>query len=112
QIRAQLSFVLQAVVSQVLLPRPDGPGRVMGCEVMIPNHAIRNLIREDKVHQIYSTMQMGQGRSGMQTMNQSFFELYMKGLVSIEEILARSADPAELQSMIEHRSPLAPGARR
>src|SRR5690606_3966190 len=69
QIRAQLSFVLQGVMTQLLLPRADQPGRVMAAEVMIPNAAIRNLIREDKVHQIYSQMQVGQGRSGMQTMN-------------------------------------------
>ncbi len=110
QIRAQLSFVLQAVISQTLLPRPDGPGRVMACEVMVPNHAIRNLIREDKVHQIYSVMQMGQGQSGMQTMNQCFYDLYMRGLASAEEILTRSSDPAELQSMLETRGQV--GRRR
>ena len=111
QIRAQLSFVLQAVISQTLLPRPDGPGRAMACEVMIPNHAIRNLIREDKVHQIYSVMQMGQGQSGMQTMNQSFCDLYLRGMVSAEEILMRSNDQAELQSMLENQGSLA-SARR
>jgi twitching motility protein PilT len=105
QIRAQLSFVLQGVMSQVLLPRPDQPGRVMACEVMIPNHAIRNLIREDKIHQLYSAMQMGQGQSGMQTLNQSFYQLYMRGFVALEEILARSSDPAELQSMVDNRAP-------
>ena len=112
QIRAQLSFVLQAVMCQILLPRPDGPGRVLGCEVMIPNHAIRNLIREDKIHQVYSAMQMGQGVSGMQTLNQSMYQLYMEGKLGLEEALARSQDAAELQSMIETRSPLAPGMRR
>ena len=112
QIRAQLSFVLQAVISQMLLPRADGPGRTMVCEVMIPNHAIRNLIREDKVHQIYSVMQMGQGTSGMQTMNQSLYNTYMRGLISVEEAMAHSADVAELQSMIETRSPIATGGRR
>jgi twitching motility protein PilT len=106
QIRAQLSFVLQAVISQILLPRPDGPGRTLACEVMIPNHAIRNLIREDKIHQIYSTMQMGQGTSGMQTMNQSLYQLYMEGRLGVEEALGRSSDPVELQSMIETRSPI------
>ncbi len=112
QIRAQLSFVLQAVISQILLPRSDGPGRVMACEVMIPNHAIRNLIREDKVHQIYSAMQMGQGVSGMQTMNQSLYHLFTRNLISLEEALAHSGDVAELQSMIEHGSPIGGGQRR
>ena len=112
QIRAQLSFVLQAVVSQILLPTADGKGRVLACEVMIPNHAVRNLIREDKVHQIYSVMQMGQGKSGMQTMNQSLYELYTRGQISVEEAFMRSSDAAELQSMIEHKSPIAPGSSR
>ena len=71
QVRAQLSFVLEGVVSQQLLPRADGRGRVLAAEIMIPNAAIRNLIREDKVHQIYSQMQVGQTKFGMQTMNQS-----------------------------------------
>jgi len=110
QVRAQLSFVLQAVLSQILVPRCDGPGRVMSCEVMIPNHAIRNLIREDKVHQIYSAMQMGQGVSGMQTMNQSLYELYLRGHLGLEEALARSSEVGELTSMIENRAP-PPSAR-
>ncbi|MBW2460691.1 MAG: type IV pilus twitching motility protein PilT [Deltaproteobacteria bacterium] len=107
QVRAQLSFVLQAVVSQILVPRCDSPGRAMACEIMIPNAAIRNLMREDKVHQIYSAMQTGQGRSGMQTMNQSLHQLYAQGMLSIEEALGRSAEPIELQSMIEHSPPTA-----
>ncbi len=106
QVRAQLSFVLQAVVSQILVPRCDSPGRAMACEIMIPNAAIRNLMREDKVHQIYSAMQTGQGRSGMQTMNQSLYQLYTRGMLSIEEALGRSAEPIELQSMIEHGAPM------
>jgi twitching motility protein PilT len=105
QVRAQLSFVLQAVVSQILLPRSDGPGRSMACEIMIPNPAIRNLIREDKVHQIYSAMQTGQGRSGMQTMNQSLYQLVTRRVLALEEALGRSPDPVELQSMIEHGAP-------
>lgn len=111
QIRAQLSFVLQGVISQILLPRSDGPGRALACEIMIPNPAIRNLIREDKVHQIYSTMQTGQGQSGMQTLNQSLYQLYTKGLIALEEALGRSSDHAELRSMIERGSPGAPGRR-
>jgi twitching motility protein PilT len=112
QVRAQLSLSLQAVVSQNLLPRADGPGRAMACEVMIPNHAIRNLIREDKIHQIYSVMQVGQGTSGMQTLNQSLFQLFTQGAISAEESLARSTDAAELQSMMEHGSPNVPAGQR
>ena len=108
QIRAQLSFVLQGVMSQSLLPRADGPGRVMSSEVMIPNAAIRNLIREDKVHQIYSQIQIGQGRSGMQTMNQSLYSLYQKGLISLEDALGYSGDMNELQAMLDGRAPVVP----
>jgi twitching motility protein PilT len=71
QVRAQLSFVLEGVLCQALMPRANGPGRVMALEIMVPNAAIRNLIREDKIHQIYSAMQVGQDKFGMQTMNQS-----------------------------------------
>src|SRR5687768_15498690 len=92
QVRAQLSFVLQAVVTQLLIPRADGPGRAMVLEIMIPNAAIRNLIREDKVHQIYSVMQMGQGVSGMQTMNQSLYSLFARRIVALEEAMGRSPD--------------------
>ncbi|MFO0709197.1 MAG: hypothetical protein U0353_05125 [Sandaracinus sp.] len=108
QIRAQLSFVLQAVMTQLLLPRADGPGRVMSAEVMVPNAAIRNLIREDKVHQIYSQMQIGQGRSGMQTMNQSLYSLYQRKLITLEDAIGYSGDPVELQNMLEGRSPVVP----
>ena len=104
QIRAQLSFTLQAVVTQMLIPRADGPGRVMVMEVMVPNAAIRNLIREDKVHQIYSIMQTGQGVSGMQTMNQALFTAYTRRQISLEDAKLRSPDPSELQSMIDNRS--------
>lgn len=112
QIRAQLSFVLQAVVTQMLLPRPSGPGRALCAEVMIPNYAIRNLIRENKVHQIYGIMQTGQGASGMQTMNQGLYALLAKGAISMDEALHRSAEPAELQAMIEHGSHGGGGRRR
>jgi twitching motility protein PilT len=108
QVRAQLSFVLQAVMTQLLLPRADGPGRVMSAEVMVPNAAIRNLIREDKVHQIYSQMQIGQGKSGMQTMNQSLYGLYQRRLITLEDAMGYSAEPAELQAMLEGRSPVVP----
>jgi twitching motility protein PilT len=101
QIRAQLSFVLEGVMSQLLLPRAGGAGRALALEVMVPNAAIRNLIREDKVHQIYSQMQVGQGKHGMQTMNQSLFSLASKRLISMEEAMGRSPDQDELRTMIE-----------
>ena len=104
QIRAQLSFVLQAVVTQMLVPRCDGPGRVLVTEVLIPNAGIRNLIRENKVHQIYGLMQTGQGKSGMQTMNQCLYSLYAQGLISAEEALGRSPEAAEMKLMLESPS--------
>jgi twitching motility protein PilT len=107
QIRAQLSFVLEGVLSQLLLPRASGPGRVMCIEVMVPNPAIRNLIREDKVHQIYSQMQVGQGQHGMQTMNQSLYALYSRRLITLEEAMAYAGDREELRSMIDGRVPVA-----
>ena len=100
QVRAQLSFVLEGVMTQNLLPRANGPGRVLVLEVMIPNAAIRNLIREDKVHQIYSQMQMGQQKFGMQTFNQSLTALVGKKLIPIEEAIRRSSDPDELRNML------------
>jgi twitching motility protein PilT len=100
QIRAQLSFVLEAVLCQSLLPRANGPGRAMALEVMIPNAAIRNLIREDKVHQIYSSMQVGQEKFGMQTMNQSLASLYQRRMVSLEDAMGRSPDVDELRNII------------
>jgi twitching motility protein PilT len=108
QIRAQLSFVLQGVLTQLLLPRADGPGRVVSLEVMVPNAAIRNLIREDKVHQIYSQIQIGQGKSGMQTMNQALYSLYQRRLITLEDAQAYSSDPNELQMMLEGRAPVVP----
>jgi twitching motility protein PilT len=102
QIRAQLSFVLQGVLSQMLLPRSDGPGRALSLEVLVPNSAIRNLIREDKVHQIYSSMQTGQKTSGMQTMNQSLFALYAERVIDLETAMGRSTDPLELREMIQN----------
>jgi twitching motility protein PilT len=104
QVRAQLSFVLEAVLSQLLLPRAGAPGRVLALEVMIPNAAIRNLIREDKIHQIYSQMQVGQLKHGMQTLNQSLYSLFSRRLITPEEALGRSNEPDELRSMIEGRS--------
>jgi twitching motility protein PilT len=104
QIRAQLSFVLEGILSQTLMPRMNSKGRIMALEVMVPNPAIRNLIREDKVHQIYSQMQVGQDKFGMQTMNQSLYSLFQKRLISLEEALGRSSDPDELKQMISNTS--------
>jgi twitching motility protein PilT len=100
QVRAQLSFVLEGIITQNLIPRANGNGRALALEVMIPNAAIRNLIREDKVHQIYSQMQMGQSKFGMQTFNQSLATLVMRKLITLEDALGRSSDPDELRTML------------
>lgn len=110
QIRAQLSFVLEGVVSQLLIPKANAKGRAMALEIMVPNAAIRNLIREDKVHQIYSQMQVGQDKFGMQTMNQSLYSLFQKRHISLEDAIGRSQDPDELKQMIS--SPTSPMQRR
>ncbi|MEA3222725.1 MAG: PilT/PilU family type 4a pilus ATPase [Thermodesulfobacteriota bacterium] len=100
QVRAQLSFVLEAVVAQQLLPRLDGKGRTLGAELMISTPAIRNLIRENKIHQIYSQMQVGQKKYGMQTMNQSLYSLFIRKLISLDDALGWSTDPEELKQVI------------
>jgi twitching motility protein PilT len=100
QVRAQLSFVLEGVMCQSLLPRANGPGRALALELMVPNPAIRNLIREDKIHQIYSQMQIGQEKFGMQTMNQSLASLFQRRLISLEDAMARSHDQEELKTLI------------
>lgn len=100
QVRTQLSFVLEGVATQQLIPRMGGRGRVLGVEVMVPTAAIRNLIREDKVHQIYSQMQIGQEKFGMQTMNQSLLELYQRRHISRDEAIRRSPNLEEFSQMI------------
>ena len=100
QVRAQLSFVLEGALTQTLLPQAGGRGRVLAVEVMAPNPAIRNLIREDKIHQIYSIMQTGQAESGMQTFNQSLADLYLRGKISMEMAMGRSTKQDELQELI------------
>lgn len=100
QARSQLSFVLEGVLSQSLLPKPNG-GRALAVEVMVPNDAIRALIRDAKVHQLYSQMQLGQGANAMQTFNQSLASLVQRGEVSADVALKRSSDPAELQAMLD-----------
>jgi twitching motility protein PilT len=102
QIRTQLSFVLEGVISQTLLPLAGSKGRALALEIMVPNAAIRNLIREDKVHQIYSQMQIGQENSGMQTMNQALYILLQRRKISLEDALGRSQDPDELKLMISN----------
>jgi len=100
QVRAQLSLVLEAVISQTLLPRADKDGRVMACELMIPNAAIRNLIREEKVHQLYSQMQVGQEKNGMVTLSQSLLNLHTRGLISRESALLAATESEELERMM------------
>ena len=100
QIRQQLSFVLEGVMCQTLIPRANGPGRVLAIECMVPNPAIRNLIREDKIHQLYSAMQVGQAKFGMQTMNQSLAGLVQRRLVSMDDAVGRSPDVDELKTLV------------
>ena len=99
QIRTQLSFILQGVVSQQLVPKIGG-GRVLIQEIMIPSHAIRNLIREDKVHQLYSQMQIGQKETGMFTMNQSLATAFKQGLIAREHALGFSTDEEEVINLM------------
>ena len=100
QVRAQLSLVLEGVLSQTLVPTADGRGRCMAMEIMVATPAIRNLIREEKIHQIYSSMQAG-SKFGMQTMNQSLCDLALKRKISREEALNRSTLPDELDQLMK-----------
>ena len=100
QIRQVLSFTLQACVSQTLIPKSYEPGRVMACEVMVTTMAIRNLIREDKIHQIYSAMQTGQEETGMQTMNQSIISLVKQGVLSKSDAAENSPVPEEMVKLL------------
>ncbi len=100
QIRQQLSFVLEGVMCQTLMPRANGPGRVLAIECMVPNPAIRNLIREDKIHQLYSAMQVGQSKFGMQTLNQSLAGLVQRRLVTLDDAIGRSPDVEELKTLV------------
>jgi twitching motility protein PilT len=98
QIRAQLANALQGIITQTLLPRRDGRGRVVACEVLVPTPGVRNLIREGKNHQIYSAMQTG-ARFGMQTMDAALVELVRRGFVTQEEAEKRSNNPEELRRL-------------
>jgi len=100
QIRAQLSLVLEGILCQALLPRTGGKGRALAMEILVPSSAIRNLIREDKVHQIYGMMQAGQAKHGMQTFNQSLAALYFRRMITLETAMSRSSHPEELQEII------------
>ena len=110
QIRTQLSLVLEGIVCQALLPKADGTGRAMALEVMVPTPAIRNLIRDDKIHQIYSTMQTGQEKLGMQTMNQSLATLYQRRVITLNAALTASSMKDELEQMIARGTGVVPGA--
>jgi len=121
QIRTQLSMVLEGIVCQTLLPRADGRGRAVAVEILVPTPAIRNLIREDKIHQIYSSMQTGQEKAGTQTLNQSLASLYYSGAITIETARMASSFKDELADMISRGAgvvaggppprPAAPGSR-
>jgi len=110
QIRTQLSLVLEGIVCQALLPRADGRGRVPSLEILVPTPAIRALIRDDKVHQIYGAMQAGQEKLGMQTANQSLATLYMKRLITMETAMSASSLRDELQDMINRGVGVVAGA--
>ncbi len=106
QVRTQLSLVLEGILCQSLLPKASGDGRVMALEILVPNAAIRNLIREDKIHQIYSMMQTGQDKFGMQTFNQALATLHHKRLITLDTAMQRSSNADELKELIERGSGL------
>jgi twitching motility protein PilT len=99
QVRAQLAFVLEGIITQTLLPKAKGRGRVMACEILVCTPAIRALIRDDKVHQIQSSMQAGK-KHGMQTLNDSLYQLYMNHEVALDECLRVTGEPTEFLRMI------------
>jgi len=100
QVRTLLSFVLEGVLSQQLLPKANGAGLALAMEILVPNAAIRNLIREDKIHQIYGQMQIGQLKYGMQTMNQSLLSLYERGMITLNDAMGRSPNLEEFRQML------------
>ena len=104
QIRNKMSFVLQGVITQQLMPRAGQPGRCLAMEILVPNSAIRNLIRENKIHQIYGSMQVGQDKHGMMTLNQSLMNLYLRRFITLEQALLQSNEVDELKGMIEQRA--------
>jgi twitching motility protein PilT len=110
QVRTQLSLVLEGIVCQALLPRTDGRGRVVSLEILVPTPGIRNLIREDKIHQIYGAMQSGQEKLGMQTANQALATLYLKRMITLETALSASSMREELQDLINRGVGVVAGA--
>ena len=110
QVRAQLAFVLEGVITQTLLPKAKGRGRAMAAEILVVTPAVRALIRDDKIHQIYSTMQSGK-KFGMQTMNDALYALYMSRDVALDDCLRASHDPNEFLRMIG-QSPEDDGAKK
>jgi twitching motility protein PilT len=110
QIRAQLAIALQGIITQTLLPRKDGKGRVVACEVLVPTPGVRNLIREGKNHQIYSAIQTG-GKYGMRTMDAALVELVRRGLISQQEAEKRSSNPDELRRLAGASVPVAGAGR-
>ncbi len=110
QIRTQLSLVLEGVLCQTLVPKANGQGRVCALEIMVPTPAIRNLIRDDKLHQVYSAMQAGQEKIGMQTMNQSLATLCMRRLITLSQALEYSSNRDELQDLVGRGAGVVAGA--
>jgi twitching motility protein PilT len=109
QVRIMLSMSLEAILTQALLPRADGKGRVLAMEILIPNSAIRNLIRENKLHQIGSAMQLGQEKYGMQTFNQSLAQLYFSKQITLETAMSVTSFPEELTEILQRREVFRPG---
>jgi twitching motility protein PilT len=101
QIRTQLSMVLEGILCQSLIPRQNGSGRCMAMEILVPTPAIRNLIREDKIHQIYSAMQTGQEKHGMQTFNQALAHLVLTRQIGVDEALSKSSNAEELHDLVQ-----------
>jgi twitching motility protein PilT len=99
QIRTQLAGTLEGVIAQTLLPTADGLGRVAAIEVLVPDDAVRNLIRQAKIEQVYSIMQTG-GKKGMQTMEQALAELVLRGIITQEVAMARSSRPEMLSGLL------------
>ncbi len=112
QIRTQLSFVLEGIIAQQLIPRCNTAGRVLSAEILVPNMAIRNLIREGKIHQIYSIMQTSQAATIMQTMNRSLLSLYKNGEISYEELMYRTTDRTELMEMLKTQKQVVTSTKR
>jgi twitching motility protein PilT len=110
QVRAQLANALQGIITQTLIPRKDGRGRVVACEVLVPTPGVRNLIREAKNHQIYSAIQTG-GKYGMQTMDAALVELMRRGHITEAEAERRSSNPDEFRRLAGANIPVTGAGR-